>query len=104
MWPCPPLLLIQQGLLLLSSMTQLSYQATSFGGSTSESLKSVVDYAIASQTTAPWFMYMTVDDAQPPLSYHCLPMLSLALPPPLAPVVSALTNLHSRWELGAQAC
>ena len=77
-------LLMQQKLLLLSSTMQLSCQATSLGGSGPESSQSVVDYAIASLIAAPWVTSDAVGNAMPMLSNHCLLILSLAIPDPLA--------------------
>ena len=46
-------LMMQQGLLMLSGMIQLSHQATSLAGSTPECTQLAVDYAIAFHTSAP---------------------------------------------------
>ena len=43
---------------------------------------------------------VTVGNAQLMLSDHCSLMLSLDLPPPMAPAVSMLPTLCARWEPG----
>ena len=93
-------LLTQHKLQLLSGTTQLSHHATSIGRSCPESATSVVDYAIASHTAAPWVLDVTVGDAWPMLSDHCPLMLSLALPGPPATPVPALPTLRAYWEPG----
>ena len=97
-------LLIQQKLLLLSSMMQLSHQATSLGGAGSGPPQLVVDYAIASHAAAPWVTGVTVGDAWPMLSDHRLFMLSMALSIPPASSGPSLATLHAHWDPGAQAC
>ena len=96
-------LLTQQKLLLLSGTMQLSHQATSLGGAGPGPPQSVVDYAIASCTAAPWVTRVIVGDAWPMLSDHCPLMLSLALPALPASSGSSLATLHAYWEPGAQA-
>ena len=85
-------------------MIQLSHQAISLGVPGLKSAQSIVDYAIASHTAAPWVMGVTVGDALLALIEHCSLMLTLTLAAPLAPSVSALPTLHIHWELGAQVC
>ena len=87
----------------MSSTIQQTHQATSLGVSGPKSTQLVVDYAIASCITAPWVTGVTVGDALPTLSDHCLLMLGLPLAAPLEPYASAPTTLCTCWELGAQA-
>ena len=94
-------LLIQQELLLLSDTTQLSCQATSFGGSGPKSALSVMHYTIASHATAAWVIGVTVGNALLMLNYHCMLMLSLGPPAPQATSISALPTLCAHWELDA---
>ena len=95
-------LLIQQKLLLLSGMMQLSHQATSLGEASPKPPHSVVDYAIASDSAAPWVMGVTVGDAWTMLIDHCPLMLNVALPAPPASSGSSLATLYAHWEPGAQ--
>ena len=60
-----------------------------------------MDYAIASPTTAPWVMGVTMGETLLTLSEHSPLMLSLALPSPLAPEAPAVPTLHAHWEPGA---
>ena len=96
-------LLVQQGLLLLSGITQLFHQATYLIGPNPKSAQLLVNYAIASYTAASWFTGVTVGNALLMVSDHCTLMLSLAFPPPLASAVSDLLTLCAYWKPGAQA-